>query len=66
MATPTLFVTVGLPCCGKTTAARAFETEHAALRLTKDAWMKALYGADNPSAARNAMAWRWPLGVATT
>jgi predicted kinase len=49
--TPTLFLTVGLPCCGKTTAARQFEAEHTALRLTKDEWMKALYGADNPSSA---------------
>lgn len=48
---PTLLLTVGLPCCGKTTAARQFEAEHAALRLTKDEWMKALYGAENPSAA---------------
>ena len=51
MATSTLFLTVGLPCCGKTTAARRFEAEHAALRLTKDEWMKALYGAGNPSTA---------------
>ena len=48
---PTLFLTVGLPGCGKTTAARAFEVERDALRLTKDEWMKALYGAENPSAA---------------
>ena len=51
MAKPTLFLTVGLPGCGKTTAARQFEAEHAALRLTKDEWMKSLYGAENPSAA---------------
>jgi predicted kinase len=51
MATPTLFLTVGLPGCGKTTAARHFESERDALRLTKDEWMKALYGADNPSSA---------------
>jgi predicted kinase len=51
MSTPTLFLTVGLPGCGKTTAARQFEAEHAALRLTKDEWMKALYGADNPRTA---------------
>ena len=49
MLTPTLFLTVGLPGCGQTTAAQQFEVEHAALRLTKDEWMKALYGADNPS-----------------
>jgi predicted kinase len=51
MSTPTLFLTVGLPGCGKTTAARQFEADHAALRLTKDEWIKALYGADNPSSA---------------
>lgn len=48
---PTLFLTVGLPATGKTTAARQIEVEHNALRLTKDEWMKALYGADNPSMA---------------
>jgi len=48
---PTLFLTVGLPCTGKTTAARHIEVEHAALRLTKDEWVKALYGPGNPPAA---------------
>lgn len=42
---------VGLPGCGKTTTARRFELEHNALRLTKDEWMKALYGSENPSSA---------------
>ncbi|MFL6241319.1 MAG: AAA family ATPase [Actinomycetes bacterium] len=51
MRPPILFLTVGLPGCGKTTAARRFEVEHAALRLTKDEWMKALYGAENPPSA---------------
>lgn len=51
MSRPTLFLTVGLPCCGKTTEARRIEAEHDALRLTKDEWMKALYGAENPSDA---------------
>ncbi|GAB3580655.1 AAA family ATPase [Calidifontibacter terrae] len=51
MTPPTLFLTVGLPATGKTTAARRIEVEHAALRLTKDEWMKALYGRDNPSSA---------------
>jgi predicted kinase len=46
-----LFLTIGLPGCGKTTAARRFEVEHDALRLTKDEWMKALYGAENPPSA---------------
>lgn len=51
MPPPLLLLTVGLPGCGKTTAAREFETEQAALRLSKDEWMKALYGPDNPSSA---------------
>jgi predicted kinase len=45
---PTLFLTVGLPGTGKTTAARRIEIEHRALRLTKDEWVKALYGRENP------------------
>jgi len=48
---PTLFLMVGLPATGKTTAARRLETDHCALRLTKDEWMKALYGEQNPSSA---------------
>jgi predicted kinase len=51
MRKPTLHLTVGLPGTGKTTAARRLEAEHGALRLTKDEWMKALYGPDNPEAA---------------
>jgi predicted kinase len=51
MARPTLFLTIGLPGAGKTTAALQIETEHSALRLTKDEWMKALYGSENPPAA---------------
>lgn len=47
---PTLFLTVGLPAAGKTVAARRIEAEHQALRLTKDEWMKALYGDENPAA----------------
>jgi predicted kinase len=50
---PTLFLTVGLPGTGKTTAARRLEVEHRALRLTKDAWVKALYGHENPPAAQD-------------
>jgi predicted kinase len=45
---PSLFLMVGLPATGKTTAARRLEVEHHALRLTKDEWMKALYGQLNP------------------
>lgn len=50
---PTLFLTVGLPGTGKTTAARRIEQEHRALRLTKDEWVKALYGMENPASAQN-------------
>src|SRR3954453_9975647 len=53
MGRPTLFLTVGLPCTGKTTAARRIEVEQRALRLTKDEWVKALYGNDNPPAAQD-------------
>jgi predicted kinase len=51
MSQPTLFLTVGLPGTGKTTEARRIEVERGALRLTKDEWMKALYGTANPSSA---------------
>jgi predicted kinase len=53
MRQPTLFLTVGLPCTGKTTAARRLEVEQKALRLTKDEWVKALYGHENPPSAQN-------------
>jgi predicted kinase len=53
MRQPTLFLTVGLPCTGKTTAARRIEIEQEALRLTKDEWVKALYGHENPPSAQN-------------
>jgi len=48
---PTLFLTVGLPGTGKTTEARRLEAEENALRLTKDEWVKALYGLANPPSA---------------
>jgi predicted kinase len=53
MRQATLYLTVGLPCTGKTTAARLIETEQGALRLTKDEWVKALYGDENPPAAQD-------------
>ena len=53
MTRPVLFLMVGLPCSGKTTAARRIEVEHDALRLTKDEWVKALYGDDNPARAQD-------------
>src|SRR4051795_7286681 len=52
MTRPTLFLTVGLPGTGKTTAARRIEVEKSALRLTKDEWVKALYGQANPPSAQ--------------
>jgi predicted kinase len=51
MQPPTLFLTVGLPGTGKTTAARRIEAEHNAVRLTKDEWVKALFGPENPTSA---------------
>lgn len=53
MREPTLFLTVGLPGTGKTTAARHIEVEQKALRLTKDEWVKALYGLENPPSAQD-------------
>jgi predicted kinase len=53
MRQPTLFLTVGLPGTGKTTAARRIEVEREALRLTKDEWVKALYGHANPPSAQD-------------
>jgi predicted kinase len=40
----TLFLTCGLPGSGKTTLAKRLEVEHAALRLTADEWIRALFG----------------------
>src|SRR5207342_804786 len=53
MRQPTLFLTVGLPGTGKTTAARRLEVEQRAVRLTKDEWVKALYGHENPPSAQD-------------
>lgn len=50
---PTLHLTVGLPSTGKTTAARRLEVQRGALRLTKDEWVKALHGRENPPAAQD-------------
>jgi len=40
----TLFLIVGLPGAGKTVHAKTLASEHAALRLTPDAWMIPLFG----------------------
>jgi predicted kinase len=53
MQRPILFLTMGLPGTGKTTAARRIEVERQALRLTKDEWVKALYGPANPQSAQD-------------
>lgn len=53
MKDPTLFLMVGLPGTGKTTAARRIEVGQRALRLTKDEWVSALYGRENPASAQN-------------
>lgn len=50
---PTLYLMVGLPGSGKSTRARAIEAEHAALRLTPDDWILALYGPDLDRARRD-------------
>ena len=64
MRQPTLFLTVGLPCTGKTTAARRIEIERNALRLTKDEWVKALYGPENPPSAQAVIEGRLNQGAA--
>lgn len=56
---PALFLMVGLPGTGKTTAARRIEVEEQALRLTKDELMKALYGPENPSSASDVIEGRF-------
>ena len=53
MTGPTLFLTVGLPGTGKTVAARRIEVERRALRLTKDEWVRALFGPENPPSAQD-------------
>jgi predicted kinase len=53
MRRPTLFLMVGLPGTGKTSAARRLEVEQQALRLTKDEWVKALFGDENPPSAQD-------------
>lgn len=52
---PTLYLMVGLPGAGKTTRAREIEADHAALRLTPDEWILALYGADLDRPQRDAV-----------
>ncbi len=60
---PTLYLTVGLPGTGKTTEARRIEVEQKALRLTKDEWVKALFGEANPLSASDVIEGRL-IGIA--
>ena len=43
---PILHLMVGLPCSGKTTAARELEEKYSALRVTTDEWHIHLFGDD--------------------
>lgn len=52
---PTLYLLIGLPGSGKTTRARAIESDHSALRLTPDEWILALYGDDLDGPRRDAV-----------
>ena len=52
---PTLYMMVGLPGSGKTTRAKEIESLHAALRLTPDEWIVALYGNDLGRPRRDAV-----------
>lgn len=51
----TMFVLVGLPGAGKTTAAVRLAAEHGALRLTPDEWLIPLFGKANEPASRDTM-----------
>ena len=51
----TLYLMIGLPGAGKTTRAKEIEAAHAALRLTPDEWILALYGHHLDRPRRNAV-----------
>jgi len=51
----TLFLIVGLPGAGKTERAKELAVEHAALRLTPDAWMRPLFGDPQPPGKRDVL-----------
>jgi predicted kinase len=53
MRQPTLFLTWDSHAPGRPLAARRIEVEQNALRLTKDEWVKALYGHENPPSAQD-------------
>ena len=46
---------VGLPGAGKTTRARAIESEERALRLTPDEWMIPLFDGIQPDGKRDVL-----------
>ena len=55
MTQATLFLIVGLPGAGKTERAKALAAEHAALRLTPDAWMIPMFGDPQPPGKRDVL-----------
>jgi predicted kinase len=54
-----LFLIVGLPGAGKTMRAKSLAAEHAALRLTPDAWMIPLFGDPQPAGKRDVLEGRF-------
>lgn len=51
----TLFLVVGLPGAGKTVRAKSLAEQHAALRLTPDAWMIPLFGEPDANGKRDVL-----------
>ena len=51
----TLYLIVGLPGAGKTERARSLAADHAALRLTPDAWMIPLFGDSRAGGKRDVL-----------
>ena len=51
----TLFLMVGLPGAGKTVRAKSLAAEHAALRLSPDAWMIPLFGEPEADGKRDVL-----------
>lgn len=54
-----MFVMVGLPGAGKTTAAQEIERDHRALRLTPDEWMIPLFGEPEGDGKRDVLEGRF-------
>jgi predicted kinase len=55
----TLFLMVGLPGAGKTMQAKSLAAEHAALRLSPDAWMIPLFGEPEAAGKRDVLEGRF-------